>query len=307
MAQRRKVRPGLPIDLRDLHAALATINRRIDDLDPASPPEAFDNLADELFRALTLARNLGRRSSLTGCDLHPHGAVDPCAPDGSSQCLICNTHRRRGRSAASMPASDLRDAEPIKRYNVPDSTTGLAELRSRMRTLNDLEYTLDLESPPELTDAIADALFDAFCLARELARPLPHTGCRLHPHGPVDTDPPSGGSDCLICNMRLRRGTAQIPERRRLRQPQIRQPIIPLQPPSLAEELRTDRPAERPRTKAPPTPLITSWAVEPAAQTDTGETESSETDEQRQRRARALIRARREREQGKHQPPTNGG
>src|SRR3569833_3758075 len=89
MQQRRRVRQGMPHDLRELHAALTTANSRVDDLDSRSPVEGFDGAADELFRVQNLARTLGSRESFTGCPHHPESAIDPLAPMGWGKCLIC--------------------------------------------------------------------------------------------------------------------------------------------------------------------------------------------------------------------------
>ncbi len=38
------------------------------------------------------------RRTVTGCDTHPDGAIDPVPPDGWGQCLLCNTRRHRAQS-----------------------------------------------------------------------------------------------------------------------------------------------------------------------------------------------------------------
>lgn len=37
------------------------------------------------------------RRTVTGCDTHPDGAIDPVPPDGWGQCLLCNTRRHRAQ------------------------------------------------------------------------------------------------------------------------------------------------------------------------------------------------------------------
>ncbi|MEV5704780.1 hypothetical protein [Actinoallomurus sp. NPDC052274] len=229
MQQRRTVRPGISHDLRELNAALATANSRVDDLDAGSPSEGFDEAADELFRVYNLARNLGSRESFTGCPLHPDGAVDPLAPMGWGKCLLCNERRKKG--GASVPTADQITAPwqtSDRRRKIPDSATGLQELRSVMRTVNDLAFRLNVESPPGDFERIAGRTYTAFCIARELSRPIPRTGCSIHPQGPVDRNPPTGWGDCQLCNtIRWGREKASAPGwRERLPTDSMRRPML---------------------------------------------------------------------------------
>lgn len=229
MQQRRRVRPGMSYDLRELNAALATASSRVDDLDTGSPAEAFDGAADELFRVQNLARNLGSRESFTGCPLHPEGAIDPLAPMGWGKCLLCNDRRRRG--GAAVPAVDQIAPRPQifdRRRMIPDSATGLQQLRSAMRTINDLAFRLNVESPREDFDRIAGNTYTAFCIARELSRPVPRTGCSIHPQGPIDPAPPAGWGVCQLCNtIRWRREKASAPGwRERLPTERMRRPLL---------------------------------------------------------------------------------
>jgi len=185
--KRRRVRSGLPYDLREVNAVLATVHARIDELDSSAPPETVDGAADEIFRLHTLLRNLGSRPSITGCPAHPEGAVDPIPPMGWGRCLLCN-HRRRSSGAPVPPPTSPAGTVPARRKMLPDFAHGLEELRSIMRTINDLVFDLKIESPPEAFDEIADYVHEAFCVAREFSRALPITGCKIHPQGAVDPD-----------------------------------------------------------------------------------------------------------------------
>lgn len=89
-----RTRPNVHIALRDLNDAVAKAHNTVHDLHPGSPPESFDLAADELHAALTIARDLARPASVTGCAQHPQGAVDESRPEWG-RCLICNTRRRR--------------------------------------------------------------------------------------------------------------------------------------------------------------------------------------------------------------------
>jgi len=124
-----RIKPGLPRTLRDLHEAVGKASRTVFDLHTGSTPEQFDKAADELFAAFAIARDLARPENITGCPLHPQGATELNPPAGWGDCLICNTHRRRGqvrdhavqagaaglRTAAHIP-EPTRPAEPSPEY-----------------------------------------------------------------------------------------------------------------------------------------------------------------------------------------------
>lgn len=90
-----RIRPGVPKALRDLNDAVAKASNTVFELHIESPPEAFDQAADELFAAFNVARDLSRPRSATGCNRHPQGPKEPDPPDGWGDCLLCNTYRRR--------------------------------------------------------------------------------------------------------------------------------------------------------------------------------------------------------------------
>lgn len=99
----RKVPAGLPYQLRELRAALGTVNDIAYSMDVHSGSECWDSLADALWSAFSLAREFARVKNVTGCTDHPQGAVDPLAPEGWGKCLLCND-RRRGRTPGAGPA-----------------------------------------------------------------------------------------------------------------------------------------------------------------------------------------------------------
>lgn len=53
---------------------------------------------EALHEAYWIAAELAKATSRTGCKQHPQGPVDPVAPDGWGNCLLCNNWRRSGRT-----------------------------------------------------------------------------------------------------------------------------------------------------------------------------------------------------------------
>jgi hypothetical protein len=92
----RSVPAGMPRTLRDLNDAVRKAGNTVFELHLGSTPEQFEEATDELFAAFTIARDLSRPGNVTGCQEHPQGAVDPNPGPGESECLVCNTYRRRG-------------------------------------------------------------------------------------------------------------------------------------------------------------------------------------------------------------------
>ena len=78
---------------------MRTINDLVFDLKIESPPEAFDEIADYVHEAFCVAREFSRALPITGCKIHPQGAVDPDSPPEWGNCLLCNIRRRRERDA----------------------------------------------------------------------------------------------------------------------------------------------------------------------------------------------------------------
>jgi hypothetical protein len=98
-------------------------------------------------------------------------------------------------------------------YRVPAGrVVGLADLRARMATANDLAYHLELTSDTEDFAKVMEALHEAYWIAAALASRSSRTGCREHPHGPVDPEAPDGWGVCLLCNSRRRIGQAKARE-----------------------------------------------------------------------------------------------
>lgn len=226
--RQRRVRPGMAYSLRELRDALATASSTVDNLRPGSAPEAFDAAADELFRVLSAARDLGGDESFTGCPLHPNGAIDPLAPPGWGRCLLCNDRRRRSTGFA--PVGE-RAAGPEPRGDVrrmfTDTATGLQELHTAIRAINELMFPLGAESPASAFNEVIEIAYRAFYIARELSRPPSPTGCVIHPQGPVEHEPPRGWGVCLLCNtIRRRRAAAGPGWRDRLPTDKIRRPLL---------------------------------------------------------------------------------
>ncbi|GGZ23791.1 hypothetical protein GCM10010387_16280 [Streptomyces inusitatus] len=84
------------VGLKDLQARMATANDLAYHLDLTSVPEDFQTVMKALEEAYWIAADLAHQRSKTGCTDHPHGPVDPVAPEGWSSCLFCNNNRRRG-------------------------------------------------------------------------------------------------------------------------------------------------------------------------------------------------------------------
>ncbi|MEU7092954.1 hypothetical protein [Kitasatospora aureofaciens] len=97
-----------------------------------------------------------------------------------------------------------------KSYRVPAGrVVGLADLRTKMATANDLAYHLALTSDPGEFQVVMEALHAAYWIAAALAKRSTRTGCAEHPHGPVDPEAPDGWGQCLLCNSRRRSGRAR--------------------------------------------------------------------------------------------------
>ncbi|MEC3995058.1 hypothetical protein VSR01_16555 [Actinacidiphila sp. DG2A-62] len=100
-----------------------------------------------------------------------------------------------------------------KTYRVPAGrVVGLTDLRARMATANDLAYHLELTSDTDDFAEVMEALHEAYWIAAALASRASRTGCREHPHGPVDPEAPEGWGVCLLCNSRRRIGQVKARE-----------------------------------------------------------------------------------------------
>jgi hypothetical protein len=79
---------------------MATANDLAYHLELTSDTADFAKVMEALHEAYWIAAALASRSSRTGCAEHPHGPVDPEPEDGWGVCLLCNSRRRIGRTAA---------------------------------------------------------------------------------------------------------------------------------------------------------------------------------------------------------------
>lgn len=95
----RVVASGVPHALRELHDAMRFADNRVFELTIESAPAAFDEAADAIYAAFSIAREISREPNVTGCSEHPRGPVDPLAPEGWGKCLLCNGRRRKGSAA----------------------------------------------------------------------------------------------------------------------------------------------------------------------------------------------------------------
>jgi len=82
--------------LEELRARIATLSDAAYHLEASSVRGEFDFVAQSAYSVYDLARNLAGPVDVTGCLVHPTGAVDPMPPPGWGRCLLCNDLRRRG-------------------------------------------------------------------------------------------------------------------------------------------------------------------------------------------------------------------
>ncbi|QMU75470.1 hypothetical protein GXW83_06650 [Streptacidiphilus sp. PB12-B1b] len=192
--QRYAVPTGRPFLLGEFRTKLAALDGTVRALYADSHPAELEVVTDELYLLFTVARNLAPARTYTGCDRHPNGAIDPEAPQGWSRCLLCNDARRRGTAVADLPAVAPR-ANALG-YPIPAPPYTFELLQRFVRTTGDLAYGLSLRSADAEFSQLADAVHQAFIVARELSRPRNTSGCEVHPGAP--TDPTADGA-CLFC------------------------------------------------------------------------------------------------------------
>ncbi|MFF6794320.1 hypothetical protein ACFY9C_35220 [Streptomyces filamentosus] len=179
--------------LAELRAKLASAGDHVRAMPEHGDPTEYEAIADALYQAFVVARNLSPSRDSTNCSSHPRGPVDPEAPDGWGQCLLCNTHRRAGNAAARAGTP-----KALVQWEVPPPPYTQEALLDRMRLLNDAVFELHLRSSEQEFAKTADLLHGAFVIARELSRPRSASGCTRHPGAP--TDPAAaGGPRCLFC------------------------------------------------------------------------------------------------------------
>lgn len=192
--------------LKELLEHLNSVGNVIKRLEEASTPELFDELADKLDTAFVTATNMAPARYRTGCQLHPWGPVDTEAPEGWGACATCNRNRRIGR-----PWVTAAESQPKHGYDMPSPPYTFKGLQDRLYLINDAVMALLLDSPDDEIDAIANALYGAFIVARELSRPKPESRCEKHRYTDTAPDPVTGG--CVLCAVEARwaaAGTARV-------------------------------------------------------------------------------------------------
>ncbi|MFD4659708.1 hypothetical protein ACFWP2_29245 [Kitasatospora sp. NPDC058444] len=202
-SQSYSVPTGRPFLLGELRSKVASIGDAVLGLWADAHPAEYEPVADDLYAAFRTAANLAPPRSRTGCTTHPDGAVDPEAPQGWTRCLLCNSARRRGTHPADVPPPARTNSLG---YPVPDGPYDLPLLRHHLDAVNHLSYSLSLRSSDSEFAEVADALHQAFCVARELSRPRNTSGCNIHPGAPTD---PTAGDACIFCMGVERRRAAE--------------------------------------------------------------------------------------------------
>ena len=95
------------------HALLLTAMLRVNDivseLNYRSAEDLFQQAADRIHEAFTIARELSRPRTF-GCPQHPGAPIDPTAPDGP-RCLFCQARERRSRQGP--PSVEIRPCRPV--------------------------------------------------------------------------------------------------------------------------------------------------------------------------------------------------
>lgn len=235
-----------PLLLRELSRTVPGVDDRVRALGDAADPAEYEAVADLLWSVFLVARELAPTRSRTGCDVHPDGPVDPLAPAGWTRCLLCNRNRRIGDPSTpgveAVRTAGLQYAAPKPPY----TTDALGEA---MRRIGDLVLDLGYGSSDAEFAGLAEAVHQAFVLARELSRPRATSGCARHPGAPVDpTAAETGGAACLFCRGEEQRLSRQGPPVPRGRRPRPRRRIgHRLTPPS-----RTDAPDAAPSEPSEP-------------------------------------------------------
>lgn len=200
-----RVPPRRPLLMKELYSKLPGVDDRIRNLaDPAAPAE-YEDIADALYDVFITARNLAPDRNATGCDIHPSGPVDTEAPEGWTQCLLCNTRRRLGR-----PEVKAATTARQRTWTIPEPPYTRAVLDATMRELNDAVQDLDYRSADDAFAMVADMIHAAFSIAREMSRPLNSSHCTRHPGAPVDPDA-LDGPQCMFCQGEERRNRVGLP------------------------------------------------------------------------------------------------
>ncbi|POX43052.1 hypothetical protein C3486_02185 [Streptomyces sp. Ru73] len=174
-------------------------------MDGLGDPTEYDRIADGLYSTFSTARNLAPTRNVTGCPHHPNGPVDPLAPAGWGNCLLCNRNRRIGNQSARSQES------AGSGYPVPQGPYDHQALLAIMCSVNECVFELDYRSSDQEFTHVAELLHSAFIIARELSHPRSNSGCPKHPGAPLDVDVP-GGPRCLFCRAQeLREASGDVP------------------------------------------------------------------------------------------------
>lgn len=92
-----RVPAGRVMGLKTLREQLAALNDLAAELTVTSHPEELLQVSAAVRDLYATTRRLTNTTADTGCRWHPGGAVDPAAPEGWGNCLICNTNRGNGQ------------------------------------------------------------------------------------------------------------------------------------------------------------------------------------------------------------------
>ncbi|NBM17786.1 hypothetical protein, partial [Streptomyces sp. GC420] len=208
---------GRPYVLAELRGRLGAAKDMLGALAAGSHPLEFEPVADGLYAAFRAAAVLAPVKSRTGCPEHPDGPLDPEPPGGWGCCLLCNTRRLRGERG--VPAGDAAARPSELGYPVPGPPYTRDRLAELVGESSRLSLAVGLTSAAGDFALLADALYGAFVVARELSRPRGASGCAEHPGAPVDPDAPPG-EECMFCAGRRRRAAPErayaIPQQIRL-------------------------------------------------------------------------------------------
>ncbi|WP_327385017.1 hypothetical protein [Streptomyces sp. NBC_01207] len=100
-----RVPAGRVQGLAAMREQLAALNDLAAELSVTSHPEEFVQVAAAMRDLYATTRRLSNTMADTGCRWHPAGAVDPAAPEGWGNCLICNTNRGNGLASGKRKIS----------------------------------------------------------------------------------------------------------------------------------------------------------------------------------------------------------
>ncbi|KPI02904.1 hypothetical protein OK074_5054 [Actinobacteria bacterium OK074] len=190
----------------ELHRSLPSLNDRINWLSAHADPTEYEPVADSLYSLFNTARNMAPDRNATGCTRHPNGPVDTEAPENWGRCLLCNGNRRIGH-----PGVKAAPQTQQSMWAIPGPPYNRLALTNTMKRLNEAAVELELSSPDQDFERVAELTHAAFTIARELSRPRSWSGCPQHPGAPIDSDAP-GGPQCMFCLGRQQRALRGEPK-----------------------------------------------------------------------------------------------